>query len=195
RVLLQGVCNRDKAVCAKLREHVNDLWIINNNFLKVNIYYEDLNFNNVTEEPQIEIQQFLSDVGGAFGLWIGLSILSFLEVVQLLVELCNYFVAKTCKERRGRRENDRRGNLSNNIGFHSDDKGHGDKPVGYEHDDHRRNDNGRFRPTFDDDRGHHAHLSAYDARFLNQGRNGPFNNEYDRYSGRNHSDPESGHSP
>ncbi|XP_060578221.1 acid-sensing ion channel 1-like isoform X2 [Ruditapes philippinarum] len=79
--------------------------VIANNFLKLNIYYEDLNFENLTEVPEIEIQQFLSDVGGAIGLWIGLSILSLCELVQLFVELCDYGMNKTIKEtRKGRRQ-------------------------------------------------------------------------------------------
>lgn len=39
--------------------------------------------------------QFLSDVGGAIGLWIGLSMLSMFEIIQLLVELC-HFVCYKC---------------------------------------------------------------------------------------------------
>ena len=38
--------------------------------------------------------QFASDVGGAIGLWIGLSILSMFELVQLLMELCVVFKRK-----------------------------------------------------------------------------------------------------
>ena len=30
-----------------------------NNFLKLNIYYEDLNFQNITEEPEIAVRCFL----------------------------------------------------------------------------------------------------------------------------------------
>jgi hypothetical protein len=44
-------------------------------------------------------------VGGAIGLWIGLSILSLCELVQLFVELCDYGIHKTIKEKRkGRRQ-------------------------------------------------------------------------------------------
>ena len=32
--------------------------------------------------------QFVSDIGGVFGLWIGASILSLCEVIDLLISLC-----------------------------------------------------------------------------------------------------------
>ncbi|XP_045160381.2 amiloride-sensitive sodium channel subunit beta-like [Mercenaria mercenaria] len=99
-VLLQEVCDRDPDDCATIREFLGDPAKIRNNFMKLNIYYEDLNYENITEIPEIEIQQFLSDVGGAIGLWIGLSILSLCELVQLFVELCDYGIHKTVKSGR-----------------------------------------------------------------------------------------------
>ncbi|XP_060578294.1 amiloride-sensitive sodium channel subunit beta-like isoform X2 [Ruditapes philippinarum] len=99
-VLLEGICERDKDVCVTMRKDINDQNKINNNFLKLNIYYEDLNYENITQVPEIEVQQFLSDVGGAIGLWIGLSILSLCELVQLFVECCDYGIHKTVRERR-----------------------------------------------------------------------------------------------
>ncbi|XP_045160274.1 amiloride-sensitive sodium channel subunit beta-like isoform X2 [Mercenaria mercenaria] len=107
-VLLQGVCEKDKAVCLSLRGDISDISKISNNFLKLNIYYEDLNYENITEVPEIELQQFLSDVGGAIGLWIGLSILSLCELVQLFVELCDYGIHKTVKERRQKKKKRRK---------------------------------------------------------------------------------------
>ncbi|XP_060602636.1 degenerin mec-10-like [Ruditapes philippinarum] len=101
RVLLEWVCDNDIGNCRTLRDELNDLWAVNNNFLKLNIYYKDLNFEKITEEPQIEIQEFLSDVGGAIGLWIGLSILSLCEVIQLIMELCHYAGHKILKNGRG----------------------------------------------------------------------------------------------
>ncbi|KAH3699077.1 hypothetical protein DPMN_074031 [Dreissena polymorpha] len=106
KVLLEGVCNMDKEECKNLRTKLADQRGLSNNFLRLDIYYEDLNFEMIKEYPEIEWQQFLSDVGGAIGLWIGLSMLSLCEVAQLLVELCNFAVSKAASERRrdGKRE-------------------------------------------------------------------------------------------
>ncbi|XP_052255006.1 amiloride-sensitive sodium channel subunit beta-like [Dreissena polymorpha] len=108
RVLLQGVCEMDLEKCKNLRMLINDERALSNSFLRLNIYYEDLNYEMIKEYPEIEWQQFLSDVGGAIGLWIGLSILSLCEVAQLLVELCNFVASKAAGEYRRSRKHRRK---------------------------------------------------------------------------------------
>ncbi|XP_061194680.1 FMRFamide-activated amiloride-sensitive sodium channel-like [Saccostrea echinata] len=69
------------------------------NFLKLVIYYEDMNYEEISEEPSYDGFRFLSDLGGAMGLFLGASLLSFLELVQLMVELFNYQRHK-CRKRK-----------------------------------------------------------------------------------------------
>ncbi|OWF36335.1 Degenerin-like protein unc-105 [Mizuhopecten yessoensis] len=64
------------------------------NFLKINVYYEDLNYQYLSEEPEYELMNLLSDIGGSLGLFLGASALSIGEVFELLVELSCYFVQK-----------------------------------------------------------------------------------------------------
>ncbi|XP_033762756.1 amiloride-sensitive sodium channel subunit beta-like [Pecten maximus] len=63
------------------------------NFLKINIYYEDLNFEFLSEEPEYELMNLLSDIGGSLGLFLGASVLSLGEIIEILVELI-YFILK-----------------------------------------------------------------------------------------------------
>ncbi|KAK3096142.1 hypothetical protein FSP39_023666 [Pinctada imbricata] len=90
-------------------------------FLKLVVYYEDLNYESIEERPEIEVAQFVSDIGGAFGLWIGLSILSVFELFQLCVEMCDLGCNKCCghkkdKPVRTKKHNyDSRGDSANNI--------------------------------------------------------------------------------
>ncbi|KAL5016079.1 hypothetical protein ScPMuIL_005668 [Solemya velum] len=56
------------------------------NFLKVIIYYEDLNYETIEEEPLYDTTRFVSDIGGTLGLFMGASLLSAVEVLQLIVE-------------------------------------------------------------------------------------------------------------
>ncbi|XP_060082503.1 amiloride-sensitive sodium channel subunit beta-2-like [Ylistrum balloti] len=64
------------------------------NFLKINIYYEDLNFQYLKEEPEYELMNLLSDVGGSLGLFLGASALTIGEILELFVELAYFFVKK-----------------------------------------------------------------------------------------------------
>ena len=47
-----------------------------------------------------QIFQFLASIGGALGLWIGLSMLSFCEIMQLAGEVVHYFIHRCRHEDR-----------------------------------------------------------------------------------------------
>lgn len=69
------------------------------NFLKLVVYYEDLNFEDISEEPLYDEYRFLADIGGTLGLFLGASLLSFVELFELLVEILNHFRHKCLKNR------------------------------------------------------------------------------------------------
>jgi hypothetical protein len=50
---------------------------------KVNIYYKSMEYTSVTQVASTTIEQFFSDIGGTLGLYIGISILSLVEIVEL----------------------------------------------------------------------------------------------------------------
>ncbi|XP_046551051.1 amiloride-sensitive sodium channel subunit beta-2-like [Haliotis rubra] len=94
-VLKQKRCKVISAAdCAKLNIPPTDLSL---NFAKLNIFYEDLNYEVMKEEPDYELTQFVSDVGGTLGLWVGLSVLSIFELVQLLLELSTFATCSACR--------------------------------------------------------------------------------------------------
>ncbi|XP_033753671.1 degenerin mec-10-like [Pecten maximus] len=68
------------------------------NFVKLDVYFEDLNYEHIEEVPSYDIYQFLSDIGGATGLFVGASVLSLVEVVQILVEIIKYAVCRHVKK-------------------------------------------------------------------------------------------------
>ncbi|XP_060082851.1 uncharacterized protein LOC132562140 [Ylistrum balloti] len=118
--LLRGLCQRRPQQCKKIEAKADDRKI-SLNFLKIVVYYQDLNHEEIMEDPEIETAQFASDVGGAIGLWIGLSILSMFEVVQLFVEMFQYGIYK-CKHL-GEMGRNRKPNLPS-----TEDKYHGQAP-------------------------------------------------------------------
>ncbi|KAK7508282.1 hypothetical protein BaRGS_00000521, partial [Batillaria attramentaria] len=100
-LLVKSLCHRESSsVCQTLtNQQTADKHQLSQNFVKLNIFYEDLNYENITEKPDYEDAQFISDVGGTLGLWIGLSVLSIFEVFQLVLELLRHFCC--CRWRNG----------------------------------------------------------------------------------------------
>ncbi|KAL3869177.1 hypothetical protein ACJMK2_041888 [Sinanodonta woodiana] len=93
-ILLEGLCEKDNTTCQSFKTKYTDQRTQSQNFLRLNIYYADLNFEYIEETPQIEAGDFLANVGGVIGLWIGLSVLALCEVLQLITELFAYCVYK-----------------------------------------------------------------------------------------------------
>ncbi|XP_055886446.1 degenerin mec-10-like isoform X1 [Biomphalaria glabrata] len=88
KYLANQVCKNNSTLC-------DSLWNLSNsnpeelrmNFLKLNIFFQDLNFEERSDQANYEFTTLLSDIGGSIGLWIGLSILSLFEIVDLLLRL------------------------------------------------------------------------------------------------------------
>ena len=55
--------------------------------LAVNIYFEDLSYTLIEEVPARTLEQFMADVGGFMGLCIGNSILSSVEIIELILQI------------------------------------------------------------------------------------------------------------
>ncbi|KAF6033452.1 hypothetical protein EB796_008241 [Bugula neritina] len=61
--------------------------ILKENFLSVEILYETLTTTFVTERPAISTFEFVSEIGGTFGLWIGWTILTIFEFFEFVSDL------------------------------------------------------------------------------------------------------------
>ncbi|ELU07696.1 hypothetical protein CAPTEDRAFT_189071 [Capitella teleta] len=58
--------------------------VVRNNVAKLDIYYEDLNYERIYQTEAYTETQLISDFGGQLGLWMGLSMLSLVEVFELI---------------------------------------------------------------------------------------------------------------
>lgn len=54
----------------------------------VNVYYDDLSYIKISENAQTELIDLVSNLGGTLGLFIGVSFLSFAEILDLIFNLC-----------------------------------------------------------------------------------------------------------
>ncbi|XP_060606460.1 degenerin mec-10-like [Ruditapes philippinarum] len=96
-VILEEICNRNTNITSSKQysEMCNNLIAVTDedldqiapNFLAVYIYFEDLNYETISEEPLYNTIRFLSDIGGAMGLYMGASVLTYVELLQVALEV------------------------------------------------------------------------------------------------------------
>lgn len=65
--------------------------LIRKNFARVNVYIESLSIEDQTEKPSLYLSNLFSSAGGVFGLWIGMSVISWCEVVGLGISILRSF--------------------------------------------------------------------------------------------------------
>ncbi|CAG5134505.1 unnamed protein product, partial [Candidula unifasciata] len=93
-VMVEMICQENPgATCNNMRENKSSA-AVTEEFIKLNIYYEDLNFEKYEEAADYELTQFLSDVGGTIGLYIGLSVLGIFELLHLVADIFNYLCCR-----------------------------------------------------------------------------------------------------
>lgn len=63
------------------------------------IQIEDLKVTSITESPTMTLPDLLANLGGTLGLFLGVSILSFVEFIELTIEI-PYLVSKSMKKRK-----------------------------------------------------------------------------------------------
>ncbi|KAL6730601.1 hypothetical protein Aduo_001563 [Ancylostoma duodenale] len=75
-----------------------------NNALLLQVFFETLKYESYTESPSYGISAVLNDLGGHAGLWLGLSVISVVEVCGLIILLLMYCV--TCGKLKTRPDDD-----------------------------------------------------------------------------------------
>ncbi|EYC25361.1 hypothetical protein Y032_0012g1842 [Ancylostoma ceylanicum] len=69
------------------------------NTLLVEIYYERMNYQVLTESPAYSLVNLISDVGGQVGLFLGMSIISLIEFATLFLLLFCYCATHKSRKR------------------------------------------------------------------------------------------------
>ena len=55
--------------------------------LKLNIHFNDLKYQSIVESPEVNTLTLLANIGGTLGLFLGFSVLSIFEILEMLVTL------------------------------------------------------------------------------------------------------------
>ncbi|XP_044180481.1 degenerin deg-1-like isoform X2 [Acropora millepora] len=68
--------------------------VLRDNFLRINIYFEELNMEEITYSEYYLIENLMSDIGGQLGLWIGVSVITIAEMLKLLLDILHALCRK-----------------------------------------------------------------------------------------------------
>ena len=79
--------------------------LIRKNFVRLNIYLKDLIVEEIIQKRTYELENLFSDMGGTFGLWIGVSILSWFEIFEFGVKLAGSCAKRTLRRFRSEHDN------------------------------------------------------------------------------------------
>ncbi|XP_052809158.1 amiloride-sensitive sodium channel subunit gamma-like [Mya arenaria] len=107
-VILEDICGRNNSAYDGYYKYTNkfcdkqandtltaaELEEIAGNFISVNIYFEDLNYEKISEEALYNTIRFLSDIGGAMGFYMGASLLTYVEILQVIPEMIILFCSR-----------------------------------------------------------------------------------------------------
>ena len=61
-------------------------------FARINVYIADSNILKTMEAEDFSTSQLLSDIGGQLGLWVGISVITLAEVLELVIDVCRLFM-------------------------------------------------------------------------------------------------------
>ncbi|XP_070545385.1 uncharacterized protein [Ptychodera flava] len=85
---------------------INDAHSVSLNLAQLEVYFEQLTIESTTELPAYGTEDFLSDIGGTLGLYIGLSVITVAEFIELVVSVIGYiYCGKRDMNSQGESEN------------------------------------------------------------------------------------------
>ncbi|XP_040180394.1 amiloride-sensitive sodium channel subunit gamma-2-like [Rana temporaria] len=68
--------------------------LIRDNFVKVVVYFKQLNFEMIEEEPSMTEINLISNMGGLVGLWVGFSVCTLAEFFELFLDVLLLFIRR-----------------------------------------------------------------------------------------------------
>ena len=68
--------------------------LIKQSVLSLNIYYDQLEYTASSQDAKTELYDLVSNLGGLFGLFLGVSFLSIIEIFEILIEIISILISK-----------------------------------------------------------------------------------------------------
>nr|XP_006818945.1 PREDICTED: acid-sensing ion channel 2-like [Saccoglossus kowalevskii] len=69
---------------------------VRENIVKLQVFYQDLNYEGITQSIAYTEESLASDLGGQVGLWIGISFLTLIEFIELVYDLFKLWIRRLC---------------------------------------------------------------------------------------------------
>ena len=60
---------------------------VSRHFSSILVYYKELKYTRISQEPNTMLFNVISNVGGILGLFLGISFLSFMEIFEMLFQI------------------------------------------------------------------------------------------------------------
>jgi len=64
------------------------------NITAIYVFYEDLKYTLISQQPKLQFIDLISNIGGSLGLFVGISFISFLELFEILIEIIFIYFEK-----------------------------------------------------------------------------------------------------
>ena len=72
---------------SKLDNETLSLDSIKSNIVKVNVFYDSLSYTQITESAKMNKVSLLASIGGFMGMFLGMSLMTFVEILDIIVRL------------------------------------------------------------------------------------------------------------
>ena len=60
---------------------------VNRNFIGLRVYYKNLMYSIVTQSPKLEAYNLIASIGGIWSLCLGISLISIIEMIEIVLEI------------------------------------------------------------------------------------------------------------
>jgi len=68
---------------------------VKKSYIAILVYYKNLKYTLISQEPKTRLFTYISSIGGTFGLFLGISFLSFLEIFEIFFEIIYILMDKS----------------------------------------------------------------------------------------------------
>jgi hypothetical protein len=76
-----------------------------NKIVSINVYFSELRYTEITETPSTTIIDLFAYIGGTVGLFVGVSVLSCVEIVEFILEAIIIYFEKRKETRKYKTQN------------------------------------------------------------------------------------------